>query len=216
MDAVTRPACRLVVFDFDGTLADTFPWFCGVLNEVADRFGFRRVAAHEIDTLRGLDAHGVLKQLGVPLWKVPAIARHMHGLAARDAGTMRLFPGIPEMLAALQAQGLALALLSSNTEANVRRVLGPEAAARIGHYACGAALFGKARRLQALLRRCGVPPGAALSIGDEIRDWEAARAVGCRFGAVGWGYTRADALAARGPDLLLSRPEALLEALVPA
>ena len=36
---------KLVIFDFDGTLADSFPWFAGVLNGVADRYGFRRVAA---------------------------------------------------------------------------------------------------------------------------------------------------------------------------
>ncbi len=39
---------RLVVFDFDGTLADSFPWFARVINDVADRYRFARIAPDEV------------------------------------------------------------------------------------------------------------------------------------------------------------------------
>ena len=55
----------LVVFDFDGTLADSFPWFCGVLNEVAARYRFRQVGTEEIETLRGMDLQWPRPQLDV-------------------------------------------------------------------------------------------------------------------------------------------------------
>ncbi|MER2267690.1 HAD hydrolase-like protein [Methylobacterium oxalidis] len=197
---------RLVVLDFDGTLADSFPWFCSVINGVADRYGFRRIDEEEVEALRALGAREIVKRLRVPLWKLPAISRHMHDLASRDIGAMRLFPGVPEMMIALARRGTGLAVLSSNTEANVRSVLGPDLAGLVGTYACGASLFGKARRLSALIRRCGAAPAEVLSIGDEIRDAEAARAAGCAFGAVAWGYTRVDALARLGPDHLFAVP----------
>lgn len=203
----------LVVLDFDGTLADSFDWFCEVLNGVADRFGFRRVHPDETEALRGLSASAIVRHLGVPRWKLPAIARHMHALAARDIDRLHLFPGVPEMLEDLAAGGVALALLSSNTQGNVERVLGAENAARIAHYACGASLFGKARRLERLVGRVGVSPAQTLCIGDELRDLEAARAVGCAFGAVSWGYTRAEALAAAGPDLIFADPDAITASL---
>ncbi|WP_132249447.1 HAD hydrolase-like protein [Methylobacterium segetis] len=198
--------CRLVVLDFDGTLADSFPWFCSVINGVADRYRFSRIAEDEVEALRALGAREIVAHLGVPLWKLPAIARHMHGLAARDIDGLRLFPGVPDALTALAGRGLRLAILSSNTESNVRRVLGADLAGLVEAYACGASLFGKARRLSALIRRSGVAPEEVLSVGDEIRDAEAARAAGCAFGAVAWGYTRADALAATGPDHLFEEP----------
>lgn len=204
---------RLVVLDFDGTLADSFDWFCTVLNGVADRYGFRRVHPDETEALRGLTASAIIRHLGVPRWKLPAIARHMHALAARDIDRLHLFPGVPEMLADLAAAGVVVALLSSNTRENVERVLGPENGAGIAHYACGASLFGKARRLERLLGRIGVAPAQTLCIGDELRDLEAARTVGCAFGAVSWGYTRADALAAAGPDLMFSDPAGIAPAL---
>lgn len=198
--------CRLVVLDFDGTLADSFGWFCGVLDGVADRYGFRRVAPEETEALRGLSAAAIMRRLDVPLWKLPLISRHMHALMARDIAAIRLFPGISETLAGLAADGQAMAVLSSNSRTNVERVLGPENAGRIAHYACGASVFGKAPRLRRLLRRVGVPAAETLCVGDELRDLEAARAVGCAFGAVAWGYTRADALRAGGPDHLFGRP----------
>ncbi|KAB1075075.1 HAD hydrolase-like protein [Methylobacterium planeticum] len=206
------PRYRLVILDFDGTLADTFPWFCGVINDVADRYRFRRVAEHETEALRGLGARAIIAHLGVPRWKLPAIARHMHALAARDIAGLRLFPGIDAMLDGLEAGGVRLAVVSSNTEANIRQGLGARNAGRIEDYACGAALFGKARRLRAVIRRSGVAPGAVLSIGDEIRDAEAAAEVGCGFGAVAWGYTRADALAALKPDHLFADPAEIVAA----
>ncbi len=46
------PGPGLVVLDFDGTLADSFGWFCSVLNGVADRYRFRRVEAHEVEELQ--------------------------------------------------------------------------------------------------------------------------------------------------------------------
>jgi len=199
-------APSLVVLDFDGTLADSFAWFCSVLNGVADRYRFRRVEAHEVEGLRLQGARAIVAHLGIPRWKLPLIARHMHALAARDADRIALFPGVPTMLSDLAAAGVPLAILSSNREETVRRVLGPEHAARIEAYACGASLFGKARRLRTLLARRGVAPERALCIGDEVRDLEAARALGCRFGAVAWGYTDAQAFAALGPDHLFAEP----------
>lgn len=203
------------MLDFDGTLADSFPWFCSVLNGVADRYGFRRVEAHETEALRALSARAVMARLGVPRWKLPLIARHMHGLAARDIADLHLFPGIVPMLAALSRAGIRLAVLSSNTEANVRRVLGPETAGLFARFACGASVFGKARRLRVLLAREGVAAADVLCVGDEIRDLDAARAVACAFGAVAWGYTEAAALEAAGPDHLFREPADILAAILP-
>jgi phosphoglycolate phosphatase len=202
----------LVVFDFDGTLADSFGWFGSVLNGVADRYRFRRVAKEEVEALRRLGAREILRHLGIPRWKVPFIARHMHGLAARDVDDLRPFPGIAAMLADLAAAGIPLAVLSSNREDVARRVLGLESAGRIAAWSCGASVFGKARRLRRLVAASRLPPGRVLCIGDEIRDGEAARSVGCAFGAVAWGYTDAQALAALRPNHLFRAPPEVVAA----
>jgi len=206
-------AFKLVIFDFDGTLADTWPWFARVVNDVADRYDFRRIANDEMAALRGLGAAEVMQRLGVPRWKLPMIANHMRRRKAREIGETKLFAGVDRMLSTLAEGGMKTAIVSSNAESNVRAVLGPANAARIGIFECGAAVFGKTARFRRVLRRTGVPAARTICIGDEIRDLEAARSAGIAFGAVHWGFTTPEALAARRPDQSFERMEEIPERL---
>ena len=149
---------------------------------------------------RGLSSRRLLSHFGVPRWKLPGIARHMRRLAARDAGAIRLFDGVPEMLKSLSEHGVTLAIASSNTEATIRAVLGPRNAALISHYACGASLFGKRAKYRIIRKASGLQHAEILCIGDEVRDLEAARAEGLAFGAVSWGYASIEALEALQPE----------------
>ncbi|EWY40307.1 HAD family hydrolase [Skermanella stibiiresistens SB22] len=185
---------RLVIFDFDGTLADSLPWFRGVFNEVAIRHGFRTLQPAEFEALRGLPSREVMRRIGVPVWKLPIIANDMKSLMARDIASIKLFDGVPEMLRGLKSAGVRLAVVSSNSEGNVRRVLGPDNAFRIDHFGCGVAIFGKAARFKAILRHAQVEPALALCVGDEIRDAEASKASGIPFAAVAWGYATPESL----------------------
>lgn len=193
---------RHVIFDFDGTLADSFPWFSRVINDVADRYRFKRVEAHDMEALRSLPARDLMRHLGVARWKVPFIAHHMRKRKSRELDQTRLFDGVDRMLQRLSGADIALALVSSNSESNVRAILGADNASAIRYYECGASLLGKASRFRRVLRRSGTPAGNAICIGDEIRDLEAARDEGIAFGAVTWGYTAAEALVARAPAMV--------------
>ena len=206
--------CKLVIFDFDGTLADTFPWFMRIINDVADRYSFKRIEPHEVELLRGMGATEIMAHLGVPRWKLPLIASHMRKRKAREIGETKLFAGVEDMLQRLSDAGIEIAVVSSNSEANVRTILGPELAARIACFECGASVFGKTARFRKVLRRTGVSPSEALSIGDEIRDLEAARRAGLAFGAAGWGFTRPEALLARGPNVLFSSIDEIADSLI--
>ncbi|MBD0270516.1 MAG: HAD hydrolase-like protein [Acetobacteraceae bacterium] len=198
-------AYRLAIFDFDGSLADSFGWFTGVINGLAKRHGFREIDGPRAEALRALGSREILAHLGVPLWKLPAIARDMRRLKAGAAGDIRLFEGVPELLLDLEGRGVAAAIVSSDDEGSVRRTLGPEAARSIAHFACGAALFGKAPKIGRVLRAAGVPPHRAIYIGDETRDAEAAAEAGVAFGAVAWGYAAAAALRACQPERFFTR-----------
>ena len=100
---------RLALFDFDGTLADSQDWFLGIFDQVADRFGYRRLAPGDRERLRGLETKAILNDLGVPTWKLPMIAKHVRELAARDIDRIRLFPGAAEMRAELKSGGVRAA-----------------------------------------------------------------------------------------------------------
>lgn len=205
----TEVPVKVVIFDFDGTLADSLPFFRATFAEVADRHGFRSFAPEELDELRSLSAREIMARAGVPLWKVPAIATDFRRRMAERIGEIALFPGIEEALRGLQASGVRIAIATSNSEANVRAVLGSELQRTVSHFACGIALFGKARKLRQIIRSVGVQAGDAILVGDELRDLEAARSAGIPFAAVSWGYTEPDALRRAGPDRFVTNIEDL-------
>ena len=133
---VTLPYA-LAIFDLDGTLADSFPWFLTVVNGVAREYGFRPIADDEIEPLRRAGARDILRRLDVPLWKLPAIARRMRALKREQLDAISLFPGVPAMLHTLRDGGLTLTLVSSDNEDNARRQLARERqpCSRISHAA---------------------------------------------------------------------------------
>lgn len=205
---------QLVIFDFDGTLADSFPWFVGIVNQVADKYRFKRIADHEIDTLRSYDAKHLMRRLDVSWWKMPLIARHVRSRMAQDIDRISLFEGVSDVLRHLSRSGVTLAVVSSNSEANVRRVLGPEMAALIAHYGCGASLFGKQAKFREILAKTGIPRERTLCIGDETRDILAAKSENLACGAVTWGFATVDALRAHDPNALFASVDGILEAVV--
>ncbi|HWN97317.1 MAG TPA: HAD hydrolase-like protein, partial [Methylomirabilota bacterium] len=145
---------------------------------------------------------------GLPLWKLPRVVSGMRRKMALHIGEFALFAGIEEVLHRLSAAGIRLAIVSSNSRENVERILGPQNARLIAHFACGVSMFGKAAKIRAVVQASGLPAGEALYIGDEIRDAEAARKAGIAFGAVAWGQHSLAALRAQSPDeLFRSVPE---------
>ncbi len=207
------PARRydLVIFDFDGTLADSGDWFLGLADHLADRFNFRHVSADEVETLRGQSSRAVVKYLGIPRWKIPAMARYLHALLAQQSDKIALFDGVTAMIETLHAAGIRLALVTSNSEENARAILGPAIAARFSQFECGASLFGKARRFRRVLKKSKVPIERAICIGDETRDIISAHKVCVTPGAVLWGYANRDALAACEPAYFFSAPQEVLQ-----
>jgi len=81
----------LVIFDLDGTLVDSFPWFLRNVNDVADRFGFRRIADDDISPLRRTGLPEIFERLEVPRRKLPLIVHHMRRLKTLHMADIALF-----------------------------------------------------------------------------------------------------------------------------
>lgn len=202
---------RLVIFDFDGTLSDSGDWFLSVIDQIARRFRFRSVQPDEVEMLRHRSSREVIDFLGISRWKLPLIARHIRKLVGINAHQIELFPGTPDLLERLADTGVKIALVTSNSEANARKILGPEHAGRIDFYACGSSLFGKAPKFRRVLKKMGTAANETLAIGDETRDVDAAREVGMRAGSVLWGYASEAVLTALHPDALFRSPQEILD-----
>lgn len=191
---------RLAIFDFDGTLADSFPFFLRVFNQLARQHGFKGIDPELAPTFRHYTPRQMMELVGMPAWKLPLVARSFISLMKQNATSISLFEQVDETLLQLVNHGMVLAIVSSNSYDNISQILGPANTKLIRHFECGMSIFGKPTRIQKVLKKTGIPPHEVIYIGDQVTDLEAARKVNIAFGAVSWGYGTVESLREHSPE----------------
>jgi len=200
---------RAVLFDFDGTLADSYPAITASVNHVRAAYRLPTLPQDEVRRHVGRGPAYLLEHTvpgGDPAADL-ALYRAHHPSVMID-GT-RLFPGVVETLSALKGAGLALAVCSNKPVAFTRRLL--EALGLAGRFDAVLGPEDVPRpkpapdMLRAGLRRLGVAPDEALYVGDMTVDIQTARAAGVPVWVVPTGSDDRAALRAAGPDRLLDR-----------
>ena len=102
-----------MIFDFDGTLADSLPWFLGTMDGYRKRFGGKKVDPADLPRLRTLGPGQILAELGMPLWKLPIMVNHVRERMAGSVESIPLFDGIADVLHGLSGKGVKVAVVSS-------------------------------------------------------------------------------------------------------
>jgi phosphoglycolate phosphatase len=201
----------LVIFDFDGTVADSFAESLAAYNRVAPRFHLRRVTRAEIPKLRRLGVGELLVALGIPMWKLPRVMIAVRADLMDHLGAVTPVPGIAASIRTLAAADYRLAIVTSNSKANVHAFLARHDLQVFGTIVAGASIFGKATRLRRLLKAAATDATTAVYIGDTTPDVCAAREAGATAIAVAWGFSAREPLAAESPDALVESPAELPE-----
>jgi phosphoglycolate phosphatase len=185
---------QLVIFDFDGTLADSFPFFASVFNQLAQQYRFNPIELHEVENLRHASPRQIMQHVGMAGWKLPLVSRNFIRRMRQNAHQIELFAQVAESLQFLAAANVQLAIVSSNSQQNVAAILGPELMRLFGQVYCGMSIFGKTAHLKKMVKKSGLLPRQVIYIGDQETDAEAAAAAQIDFGAVSWGYGSLQAL----------------------
>ena len=209
---------RYVLFDFDGTLADTFSAGIEILNALAAEFRFRPLPPEEVSLARELSTRGLMKHLGIPRMKLPQISKRGTEEIGKRIDAIVPLPGMPELVRKLHAMGFRLGILTSNSEANVRAFLKNHDLEIFDFIKSSSKLRGKSSVLRRLMREFQLNPREIFFVGDELRDIEAAQETGVHIAAVTWGYNSTPALTEAAPDYLFTRPaelSTLLETMPP-
>jgi phosphoglycolate phosphatase len=200
------PKYKLAIFDSDGTLADTLHWFRAAYDQLAPRYGIPPLSDGDDELLRTLTPRKLLAHLKIPLWRLPPLIAGMRRHMNEHIREFSLFDGIADSLQHLAANGVTIGIVSSNSRENVEAILGPENAALIRHWDCGASMFGKPAKLRSVVRASGFAARDAIYVGDELRDAEAAHKAGLAYGAVAWGCHPLEALRAQGAAEYFKEP----------
>ena len=200
---------RLLVWDFDGTLADSMRAGLDLYNRLAPELGVKPVA--DPAAARAMSHRQFMRSHGIRFWRLPRLVRRFQAAAAAEADKLRLFPGLAAVLADLRGRGVRHGVLSSNSEGNIRRALAANGVENLFAFVVGCPrLFGKGRALRRLLRADGTDRRHVLYVGDEVRDLEAARGAGVDAAAVTWGFHAEPVLRAAGPEYVVQDPRELL------
>jgi len=202
---------KLIIFDFDGTLAESFPWFIKTLDIVTEEFNLNKIDKNEIPELRKLDSLSFLKHLKIPLYKLPRISAFMLNMMSEHIEEIKMFDGIENMFYKLKEIGHKIAIVSTNSKANICEVLGDELIKLNDYFVGGVSVFGKGSKLKKVLKMSGIDKEDAIYIGDELRDIQASKKIGMPCGAVAWGVNDADALAELSPDEMFYEVEQILQ-----
>jgi N-acetyl-D-muramate 6-phosphate phosphatase len=208
-----------VLFDFDGTLADSAPDLGAALNRLREREGLAPLSVEAVRPFASMGARGMLR-VGFSL--TPQDARYdglrKDFLAAYEellCGGTRLFPGMRELLDALEASGRPWGIVTNKARrfaekivahlrVNPDCIVGGDDTPHFKPHPASLLLAAKQLALE---------PATCWYLGDDLRDIQAARAAGMRPVGVEWGYISPDngGPAAWNADLVISEPTELLE-----
>jgi len=207
---------RTLVFDFDGTIADTLGETRRIYNQLAPDFGLRPVEPGEIADLRHMSLKQLIAHLGIPKRRVPALISRGTGLMRGNIGRLELIPGMAEVVAEMRRHVDNFGILTSNAPANVDLFLEAHGLRGLFDFISSTSkLTGKAKHLRAIRKTFSLRHEQMLYIGDELRDVKASQKAGVPVAAVTWGFNSRESLAAQKPDYLIDHPEDFLRLLAP-
>jgi phosphoglycolate phosphatase len=202
---------KVVIFDFDGTIADTFSIVVEIVNSLSEEYGFQKLGIEEVAALRQRRAQELLKVFSMPLWKIPSFLFRVKELLGKQIRTVEAFDGMLPALEQLKNRGYRLGILSSNNMETVDSFLEKNHITMFDFVYCEKDLFGKSRVLKNLLKQYSMDRNDVVYVGDETRDIEAAHGAKLRIVSVGWGYNTIRALETQKPDILIDRPSELVD-----
>lgn len=212
MPFVTPVGVTTLIFDFDGTIADTLGAIADISNRLAPSFGLEPATPEELVAFKDFSVEQLIRQSKVPLLKLLRLLHRLRRELQAEIPHLPVNPGMAETLALLHQQGHTLGIVTSNSEANVQLFLAIHGLTPYFQFIhTGASILGKSRVLKQVMRRQRLQPETVLYVGDETRDVDAAHRVNIRSIAVTWGFNSRRALERHHPDYVIDLPQSLIE-----
>lgn len=203
---------KTIIFDFDGTIANTLEALLSISNRLAQEFGYPQITAEDLRQLKDLSSRDIIRQAQIPFVKIPFLLRRLKIELNREIESVRPIQGIEKALRELKQDQYSLGIITSNSAENVQAFLrGHQLENLFDFIYSGSTIFGKHRVMTRLMRKHKFSPRDIVYVGDETRDIEAARRIFVRIIAVSWGFNSRAILETYQPDFLIERPEEMVE-----
>lgn len=211
----TPGSCKKVVlFDFDGTIADTMLPGLRISNQLADKYRYRKVHKDELAEYRGKSTREALKGIKLSWYKLPFVAKSFRKAMQSEIGKIAPFKGMPSAIKELYDKGYTLGIITSNAEININEFLRNNKLEQYFSFKrCGIGLFKKHYYIIRLLNKRNITASDVVLVADETRDIEAAKKSGIEIIAVTWGFHPKSTLLEYSPTHLIDSPNQLMDIL---
>lgn len=203
-------ASPVVIFDFDGTIADSFPKWVEVFHKLSAEFGYHDLTEQQIQELRNKSYKEIFKTVNISVFKIPFIVKRARVLLAETIPTTEPIKDLKEILLKLHKQGYKLGILTSNSQESVQQFLKNHDLEIFDLIYTGSSLFGKDKILKKLIKEQNLNPEDVIYIGDEVRDIASAQKVGIKIIAVSWGFSNKEILEKHQPSAIIDHPSQLI------
>ena len=207
---------KIVIFDFDGTIANTLPFSFQKFLEMAKLLQIDNLSDKQIiKEIRSKSYQELLRGSFKEVWlKLPFvinIIKNMQEELEKEMENIKFFPGVKKFLFDLKKEGYKLAIISSNKKENIDKFIKFNKLDIFDFVHGKTDLFGKAVYLKKFLKDFNLEKSEVIYIGDEIRDVESCKKVGIKMIGVSWGLHTVEALKKNGVDYIVKKPLEILQ-----
>lgn len=200
-----------IIFDFDGTIADSFEETLKSIIKVSKDFGIGKISKKDIELYRSKGVKEIIKKAKIPPYKVPFLIKRSQQEISKVINKIKPFEDIVEVIRELKRRRFVLGILTTNAKNNVRVILRNNNIDVFDFIYSDNSVFGKGIILKRLIKQEELNKEKIVYVGDEIRDIEATKEVGIKSVAVEWGFNTKELLLKVKPDWLIKDPKDLLK-----
>lgn len=207
---------KAIIFDFDGTIGDTYQAVVDITNGLSSEFGYKPLDKETSLLLKNLSSREIVKKSEVSFFKLPFLVKRIQTEMGKQIEHLAPIGGIPEVLQELKRQGYILGIITSNAESNVIAFLQKQKLAHLFDFIySGATLFGKHRIINKAAKKYHLAKTEIIYVGDETRDIRSAKKSKVAVIAVTWGFQSESILKQDRPTFLAQKPSDILDAILP-
>ncbi len=203
-----------VIFDFDGTLANSVDLMFRLYNDHVDQFNYLPMVREEFPAIRRMGYAKAMRAKKIKVRMLPRIILTLGKEMRASMDEVEPYAGIVDTLHSLQKYGFSIGILTSNQVGLVDDFLKAHKFPEFDFVVSEKTLFGKDKALRKIFKRFGLDRDQVVYVGDEPRDVYASRKAKIRSIAVTWGLGGHEAFEKIKPDILVSTPEELLQKII--
>ncbi|MGL1934948.1 MAG: HAD hydrolase-like protein [Fibrobacterales bacterium] len=205
---------KIILFDFDGTIADSLRATIVVYNRIAPHYKARPIQEKHIETFKSDRIQRFFKYLNLKYYKLPFMVIKGRSEFRKDMDLVKEQPGVCDVIRKLKSEGYTLGILTSNSKENVSDMI-----KKYGIDECfsfiknSKHMFGKSKYINQIIKAEKTTPDQVYFVADETRDIEAAKKAKINMVAVTWGFQNRRAFKKLAPEYIVDTPDELYNVL---